>query len=146
MSNGIEVLVVSPGLPYPPNWGFGTRVYQLLRALAVDNAVTLLCYARPEQQQDAAGLREFCKDVRVVVRDPGSGVRRRLRQARSLLSGSPFHASALKTAQMQAALDDCLRSTAFDVVQIESSQMACLRYGTTAALVLDEHNVESELL
>jgi glycosyltransferase involved in cell wall biosynthesis len=145
-SRRLEVLVVSPDLPYPPSWGFGMRVYQLLRALAAESSVTLLCYARPDLAHYADALRAFCKEVRVVVREPGNELRRRARQARSLLSPAPFHASALRTAEMQAALEDCLRSTAFDVVQIESSQLASLRYPTAAALVLDEHNVESELL
>jgi sugar transferase (PEP-CTERM/EpsH1 system associated) len=146
MTKPLRVLVVSPDLPYPPSWGFGVRVYQLLRALAAESSVTLLCYARPDMVHNGEPLREFCTEVRVVPRNPASNLRRRAGQARSLLSATPFHASGLRTAPLQAALDDCLRSTAFDVVQLESSQLASLRYRTAAALVIDEHNIESELL
>jgi polysaccharide biosynthesis protein PslH len=142
----LRVLVVSPDLPYPPSWGFGMRVYQLLRALARQNEVTLLCYVRPDLAHHAGPLREICAEVRLVPREPGSDLRRRAGQVRSLLSATPYHAGGLRTAPMQAALDECLRSTPFDVVQLESSQLASLRYRTGAALVIDEHNVESELL
>jgi polysaccharide biosynthesis protein PslH len=145
-SRPLEVLVVSPDLPYPPGWGFGMRVYQLLRAVAAEHSVTLLCYAPPDLAHHAEPLREFCKEVKVVPREPENKLRRRAGQVRSLLSAVPFHASGLRTAQLQAALDECLRSTAFDVVQLESSQLVSLRYRTRAALVIDEHNIESELL
>ncbi|MFL6127518.1 MAG: glycosyltransferase family 4 protein [Mycobacteriales bacterium] len=145
-SERLAVLVVAPDLPYPPSWGFGMRVYQLVRALAADHSVTLLCHARPDLVHFAEPLRAFCTEVRVVERAPEPGLARRVRQARSLLSATPYHASGMRTRQLQAALDDCLRATDFGVVQIESSPLAGLRYRTGAALVLDEHNVESELL
>ena len=47
---------------------------------------------------------------------------------------------------MQAAVDSLLAEQPFDIVQIESLQMACFRLRTAARVVLDEHNVEYELL
>ena len=47
---------------------------------------------------------------------------------------------------MQAAIDSLLAERRFDIVQIESSQMACFRLRTGARVVLDEHNIEYELL
>jgi polysaccharide biosynthesis protein PslH len=141
----LNILIVTPDLPYPPSWGFGMRVYQLSRFLGTDNSVTILSYARPDEETAVDVLRSFC-DVRVVPRQPIAEARRRLLQARSLLSPSPFHGGELTTTAMQAAIDHCLASAAFDIVQIESSQMAGFRFRTEAALVLDEHNIESELL
>jgi glycosyltransferase involved in cell wall biosynthesis len=47
---------------------------------------------------------------------------------------------------MQAELDRLLASQEFDLVQVESVQMMGLRVNGICPVVLDEHNVESELL
>ncbi len=140
------MLVVSPDLPYPPAWGFGRRVYQLTRSLAAQHHVTMLCYARSEEQDFAEPLREFCSEVRLVPREPTLHLRKRLRQAVSVVTPEPYHSSGLRDPRMQSALDECLADGRFDAVQVESSQMSFLRYRTSAPLVLDEHNIESELL
>jgi len=47
---------------------------------------------------------------------------------------------------MQEAIDMILASRRFDIVQVESSQMAEFNFGSQALIVLDEHNIEYELL
>ncbi|MGZ4664044.1 MAG: glycosyltransferase, partial [Frankiaceae bacterium] len=142
----LRVLVVSPYCPYPPVWGAATRVYQLIRHLSGQHAVTLLSYANPGDGSARQRLLEICDDVRLVPNDPRSGWKRRNLQARSLLDRTPFRVREYCTQQMQAAIHECLRGGRYDVVQIESSPMTCFEYATDAPLVLDEHNIESELL
>ncbi|MGH9076249.1 MAG: glycosyltransferase family 4 protein [Acidimicrobiales bacterium] len=142
----LRILVLSPDLPYPPSWGFGTRVYQLVRHLAEHHDVTLLCYARPDQESSAVALREVCADVRMVRRPAPGLIARRSGQLRSLLSTATFQAQELRSRGMQAALDELLGGAGFDVVQVESTYMGGFRFGTGAAVVLDEHNIEYELL
>jgi glycosyltransferase involved in cell wall biosynthesis len=47
---------------------------------------------------------------------------------------------------MQRALDDVTGRDGFDVIQVESSQMAGLTFPRGPLLVLDEHNVEHDLI
>ena len=47
---------------------------------------------------------------------------------------------------MQQKLDELMKRERFDVVQIESSQLAGYSFDPRAATVLDEHNIEYELL
>ena len=47
---------------------------------------------------------------------------------------------------MQAALDRLLAEEPFDIIQVESSQMAGFDFDGQAAVLLDEHNIEYELL
>ena len=42
MTERKRVLFVSPHLPSPPSWGFGMRVYQLVRQVARHHDVTFL--------------------------------------------------------------------------------------------------------
>jgi polysaccharide biosynthesis protein PslH len=140
-----RVLVLSPGLPMP-TWGSGTRVHQLARHLSSDHDVTVLSYADPSEEAVVAPLRDLCRDVRLVPTRPDGPITRRARQVLSIASPAPFHARELYGARMQAALDSLLAERPFDIVQIETSQMTCFRLRTDARVVLDEHNVESELL
>lgn len=145
MSSRKRVLFVSPHLPSPPSWGFGMRVYQLVRQVAASHDVTFLSYQHEDQSLDAGDLGRLCEDVQLVPRSYRSTQRRRGRQVLSLLGGAPFHSRELFTPRLQTAIDRCL-DRGFDVVQVESSPMMCFRYAGSAALVLDEHNVESEIL
>ena len=47
---------------------------------------------------------------------------------------------------MQQKLDELMSQQRFDVVQIESSQLAAFALDPRSVRVLDEHNIEYELL
>jgi len=142
----LRVLVVSPYCPYPPTWGAATRVYQLIRHLSARHSVTLVSYASPGAADARQRLLEICDDVRLVPQEPRPGWRRRQLQARSLFDRTPFRVRENRSRRMQTVIEECLRGGGYDVVQIESSTMTCFEYATDAPLVLDEHNIESELL
>jgi sugar transferase (PEP-CTERM/EpsH1 system associated) len=142
----LRILVVSPYFPWPPTSGGAMRVYQLVRELARRNSVTLLTYRTSGPDLPPSELGDLCEEVRTVPRQDLAGLRRRLRQVRSLLSAQPFHGSELYSEQMQAAIDEVLIRKTFDIVQVEASPMMCFRFDTTARLVLNEHNIESEVL
>ncbi len=145
MSERKRVLFVSPHLPSPPSWGFGMRVYQLVRQVARHHDVTFLSYQHDDQHVSAGDLGEVCSDLVLVPRSYRTTQVRRGRQVVSLLGRGPFHGRELFTRRMQDTIDRCLRQP-FDVVQVESSPMMSFRYRTSGAVVLDEHNVESEIL
>lgn len=150
----LRILIVTPSLPYPPIWGFGMRVYQLLRLLSARHHVSLLTYATPDDAGRVAALAEVCGAVHTVPSfQPEVGNSRRAQLA-SLVSPISYQRWRLRSRAMQTAIDRLLVRERFDVVQVESSQMAGFRFGTgvlarrpTRPLVLlDEHNIEYELL
>jgi sugar transferase (PEP-CTERM/EpsH1 system associated) len=141
----LRVLIVTPQLPYPPVWGFGTRVFQLARHLAERQHVTMLALAQPQQTDEPALLQPHIARLEVVRLSTSSTISKRTRQASSVASQLPFHARQLRINSFQAALDRLL-SEDFDVVLLESSQVSALRLPSTVRTVVDEHNVESELL
>ncbi len=140
-----RLLLVSPSLPYPRHWGFAVRVYEMIRHLSATHRVTLLAYGGPEARAAAAPLALMCEDIRLVP-EPSRPGRKRLRQAASILGRASYQLLAHHSALMQSEIDRLLATGAFDVVQVESSQMACFEFATPATLVLDEHNLEYELL
>jgi sugar transferase (PEP-CTERM/EpsH1 system associated) len=145
-STRLRILIVTPSLPYPLVWGFGIRVYQIVRYLAQRHDVTLLAYAGREDQDSLAAVRDTGATVRVVIRDEPPTVDKRKAQLGSLLSTASFQRQSLRSSAMQAAIDNLLASESFDVIQVESSQMTGFHFRSQSPLLVDEHNIEYELL
>ncbi len=145
-SRRLRILVLTPSLPYPPIWGFGTRVYQFLRLLAARHAVSLLTYEEPGERDKVKALADLGVSVHTVPRNAETERRKRLAQLWSVFSPMSYQRRNLHSRSMQAALDALSSAERFDIIQVESSQLASFTFDSRAALVLDEHNVEYELL
>jgi glycosyltransferase involved in cell wall biosynthesis len=141
----MKVLMISPQFPAPPRSGFTMRVYQLARQLALRHDVTLLSYASAEEQRDVADLTDRGIRVEVIERQEASHAAKRVAQARSALSSQPFSCRAIRSEQMQDAIDGLCASEHFDVVHLESSMLCTFAFPPGVRLVLDEHNIEYEL-
>jgi polysaccharide biosynthesis protein PslH len=139
----MRILLLSPVLPYPPTWGFVTRVYQFLRLLSSRHSVTLLTYADRDDSEDVARLRELCTAVHTIPLERGN---KRLGQLRSMVSPVSFLWRSHFSPLMQQRLNQLTEKQQFDLIQVESSQLACFDFPDGPALVLDEHNIEYELL
>jgi polysaccharide biosynthesis protein PslH len=139
----LNVLVLSAHLPYPPRWGFGTRVFQLMRQVASRHDATLLCYASAGDESVERLREEF--PVEAVARDAQSEREKRLTQLRSLASRLPYDCYTTHSAEMQVAIDRLCASRRFDVVQLESTLLAPFRLPPGTPVVLDEHNVDYEV-
>jgi polysaccharide biosynthesis protein PslH len=141
---GLRILLVTPGLSYPPSDGFSIRVTGLLRELARRHHVTLLTY--DSAGGDSVALRDLGVDVHLVPRGDG-----RLQLWRWLSVASPrsFRSRYYYSAAMQQAIRAVLLADRFDVVQFESTELWAFDFrspGSRHAVVLDAHNVFSELL
>jgi polysaccharide biosynthesis protein PslH len=139
----VNILVVSTRFPFPPRWGFATRVVELARQLSARHRVTLLSYAAPgdeDSESPDAGL-----TVEIVRRDLQTTVAKRRDQALSLVSRMPFECRAAYSREFQAAIDRLSAMTPFDLVQLESPLVADFRFPRAAQVVLDEHNIEYEV-
>jgi glycosyltransferase involved in cell wall biosynthesis len=141
----MKVLVVAPWLPYPPHsWGAAMRCYEILRVLAERHDVNLLAYAGADQAASAAALEEMGIGVTTVDVPPMEG-HKRLAQAGSLLTTTSFEVLRVRSRKMQAAIDAAASALNPDVILVECSQMACFQFPATAALIVDEQNIEFEL-
>lgn len=147
-TDGLRILLLTPSLPYPPIWGFGIRVYQLVRELSCRHRVTLLTYGNendPTDRENADVMRGVCAEVSLVPPHVPPGGKRGM-QALSLFSTRSFQTASLLSPAMQRALTRLLGENRFDIIQAESSQIAGFDFGRDVPLVLDEHNLEYELL
>jgi sugar transferase (PEP-CTERM/EpsH1 system associated) len=140
----MNLLFLTPQLPYPPEHGGALRAYNLIRALAQHHHITLLSFVRsPADLEQAGPLRDYCQRIEVVPAPTRSPWRRALS---AFLSPEPDLALRLVSAEFQARLDALLREKHFDVIQIEEIMLA--RYGLALnvvprpRLVFDTYNAE----
>jgi len=137
-----RILIVCPEPPAPPTWGFALRVYNLARELSRHHDVSLLTYDTGDPTRDWAHLAELF----TVHSVPAPARAKRQAQLRSLGSRTSFHCGRLLSQPMQQAITDLVAREHFDVIQVESSQMAGFAFPAGPVLVLDEHNIEHDLL
>lgn len=137
--------MLTPYAPYPPRFGGAVRVYHLVRMLAREHQVHLLCFASPEERAAVGPLRDICADVETVDHPPGAR-RKRLYQLRSVVV-RPYSYYTSYSPVMAATLARLLAQRRFDLVQLEFGDMApYYEVPATIPRVLDEHNVEYQLL
>jgi len=145
-SNRLHILIVTPSLPWPLVWGFGIRVYQIIRYLAQRHDVSVLAYAGPDDEDGASALQQTGATIHTVVRDEPSTAAKRQAQLTSLFAPASFQWQSLESKAMQTAIDRLLAAERFDVIQVESSQMCGFEFKFPGPLLVDEHNIEYELL
>jgi sugar transferase (PEP-CTERM/EpsH1 system associated) len=142
----LKILVVTPSVPYPPNWGFGIRVFNLLRELAQTNSVSLVCFAAEGDGDKVRELLKFCEAVHTVPSPLANNVIKRGRQLRSTFSRRSFQSTGTHSGEMVRLMRQVLAEGDFDLVQLESSQLVSSFPSCSMPIVLDEHNIEYELL
>ena len=142
----MRVLIFTPSLPYPPIWGFGIRVYEFVRLLSRRHQVSVVTYAEPGEEEKVAAVAAVCNAVHTVLRVPETERSKRLAQLSSTWSRDSYQRRSLFSPGMQRKLDEVTNRERFDVVQIESSQLAGFSFDPRVVSVLDEHNIEYELL
>ena len=139
----MNILVLSPYVPYPPSFGGSVRIYHLIRQLSRRHAVHLLTYREEAGGGDLQGLAPYCKTITVVPRVVAD---KRRQQWLSLLSPRSFQWRFHTSRAMQAAIDRVTREQRIDWILVEFSQMAGFRFPQGVPVVLDEHNVEFDAL
>jgi glycosyltransferase involved in cell wall biosynthesis len=139
----MQVLVLTPYIPFPPAFGGSVRIYHLIRQLSAHHQVHLLSFREEMGTGDPRGLEPFCRTITLIPRRTGN---KRLLQARSLLSRYSFQRRFHYSRQMQEELDRLVSKQAIDLILVEFSQMAGYRFPKGIPLVVDEHNIEFDIL
>lgn len=137
----MNILLLTDGVPYPPDSGPRVKTYQLIRYLATRHRVTLVCLGRdPGERELAAALLPLCAAVHVVP--AVSSLRRRV----GALFGRLPHAVACPDSPELHALLARLVAEAgagaapFDLVHAD--QLAVTPYAEALPLprLFDAHN------
>ena len=135
-------LVVAPWVPFPPVFGSAVRTFHSIRMLASFSDVTLLSYGSAADDDGVTSIRRFCERVEVV---PSGRRSSSIRRVRSMVSRHSFQYLAAWSVEMQEAIDELGREMSFDVAKVDMTPMGRFRLPSTAAHILDLHNLEHEV-
>lgn len=144
----MDILFVTPDLPYPLHNGGKIRTYSLLHNLAKHHNVTLVSYDKhPHDTTRKPVFDEFCKDVIIVPLEKRQTIdEKRKVQLLSILSTKPYQYYSSYSPRMQAAIDDVISKNDFDLVHVETAHIGYHSFPRSIPRVLDEQNVEYDLL
>lgn len=124
-----KILFLTSQLPYPPHQGGAIRTYNMIVNLAPRHEIHLLSFVNsPDDVERAAPLHQYCRTIEVVPVPRRSTLKRLLT---TLFSSLPDMALRLPSAEFHSKLATRLESGNFDVVQVESIEMAPYAMGDT---------------
>ena len=148
----MRILFITDTLPYPPVSGNRLRVYHLCRQIAREHEVWLIAGARSAEEAESPGvahMREFCREVIVVVREQYSKLQHVPGLVRYALAGRPLEHKFEHSQAMEDAIRRVTAAHEFDIVHIEPSYSALYREALSqrehARVVLGFHNIEFQL-
>jgi glycosyltransferase involved in cell wall biosynthesis len=114
----MKILFLSNWFPYPPTNGAKIRIYNLIRQLADNHEITLLCLARTVSLDEArthlSHMEQFCRSVEVVAARPFAS--KGVAAGRGLVSFKPRSVVQTYTPEMAQLVDDRSGSQTYDVV------------------------------
>lgn len=145
----MNILFLTPYLPYPLNNGGLIRVFHLLTNIAKRHQVTLLCM-EPDNDTQREGIKIIqglginTKLIQVAANQKKAN--KRLYQLISLFTKKPYQYFQYHSIQMQDAITKHLTSNEFDLLMVEFSQMGYYDIATDIPKYVDQHNVEYEIM
>jgi glycosyltransferase involved in cell wall biosynthesis len=142
----MNLLFLTPSLPYPPDQGTAIRNWGLISGLALRHRVTLLTFAHPHQDIHST-LRTVCARVETVL---PSARKATDRLYTLLFSRRPDLQDRLGSREFYRRLRQILTEEKFDVIHIEGLEMAtyaiAIRHSAwldhSPTLIFDAHNAE----
>jgi polysaccharide biosynthesis protein PslH len=143
----MNILFLTPQLPYPPRQGTTIRNYNLILHLAQRHTIDLLTFLAPGEELAAGSpLHSLCRKV-AAVPQPARSSRRRA--VDTLTTLTPDMGLRLESPAMWDLVRTWTVQTAYDLVQVEGIELA--QYGMAVgghkarrapALIFDNHNCE----
>jgi sugar transferase (PEP-CTERM/EpsH1 system associated) len=143
----LNVLLLSPWLPWPPFDGARIRIFETLRYLSRRHRITLLAAVRhPEEVAQTAALRDVCERiVTVILPHTIHAVLRRL--AMGSLRRMPLVQSFHYDPNFARTVRELTSQEAYDIIHIEfpflTPYLTAVSPQSRAKKILSMHNIES---
>ena len=146
----LNILIITPQIPYPPQQGASLRNWHIIRSLAQNHTVSLLSFQEPDQETDPSVIQllySTCENA-TFIPTPDHTIGRRLTHL--VTSPYPDMGHRLQSDPFTAALQTLLTDHAFDIVQIEGIELArtidtIRQHSPHSKIIFDNHNAETAL-
>ena len=137
-----RILFIARSLPEPADDGYRIRVRALASGLAKRHEVTLIGHADAAPDASVAALRADGIDARWT---PMLHHQTSVRRLRRLATGRPWFTRSAEDPGLRSVVAQVLAERRFDLIQLESSEFAGIELPPRTPVVIDEHNIWSEL-
>ena len=145
----MNILFLTPYVPYPLNNGGLIRVHHLLLNLGKKHKVTAICM-EPDNDAQAQGIDVFKEhgiEIKTVpVANSQKQGLKRIFQLLSLVSSKPYQHKQYYSKAMQAEISKHLQPGNYDLLMVEFSQMGYYKLNSNIPSFVDQHNVEYEIM
>ncbi len=138
----MDILLLTPQLPYPPRQGTTMRNFGLIHYLAQRHRLDLITFLAPGETLAADNpLHALCHHI-VALPQPQRTLAARLRD--TLTSPYPDMALRLEDPAMHQAVQRALAAHPYDILQIEGIELAqyARHAPRSARVIFDDHNCE----
>ena len=141
----LDILMVLPYFPYPPESGGRTRSFYLIQHLSEIDNVSLLVFLRDsEELQHLEALKPFCKDIHVVQRNRPFSPKTWLRY---ICCDRSFYETIYWSEAAVGMLKELICHHSYDVVHLECSYLGqYLRFLPPGFRFLLDPNIEYRIL
>ncbi|MFC2029470.1 glycosyltransferase [Chloroflexota bacterium] len=125
----MRILCLASRLPYPPNRGDRLRAYNFIRELSGEHDLSLVSFiSRDSEMEHAQALRDYCQDVRVVLKDQSASA---ITAVGNAWRREPLQAQYYRSRAMRALIGQVLDESDFDVIYVHLFRMAPYAEGLT---------------
>ena len=139
----MNILIVSSYLPYPLHSGGQVRLYNLMKSLAKNHTLTLVCEKRIHQTPaDIDAVKKLCKEVYTVDRKRQWTLSHVIKTG---FSSYPFLMVGHNHHEMKAHIADLLKNNSYDLIHVETFYVRQNLPETDIPIVLTEHNLEYQV-
>jgi glycosyltransferase involved in cell wall biosynthesis len=139
----MNILIVSSYLPYPLHSGGQVRLYNLMKHLAKNHTLTLVCEKRAHQTpSDIQAVKKLCKEVYTVDRKKQWTIGHIFATG---FSSYPFLMIGHTHHEMKKIISELLDLNTYDLIHAETFYIRQNLPETKLPIVLAEHNVEYQV-
>lgn len=144
----MNILILTPDIPYPTASGAAIRNYGIIRGLADEgHHITLLTFVESDVDKANNPLYQICDEVYTV----SLPTRSKIERITNLLTTSKADIELrLANDDFEKTLIDLLQNKPYDVIQFSGIELGCYlstiqHHQTTAKVIYDALNAEAEL-
>lgn len=143
----MQILILTPQLPYPPQQGTTLRNFNIISNLAQRHTIDLITFLSPGQKlEHDSPLYQLCRRIDTIPQ-PTRALSQRARD--TLFSPLPDMGLRLESVEMHRLVQQRMQETHYDVVQVEGIELAqygilfrAPRVSTGYKVIFDDHNCE----
>jgi glycosyltransferase involved in cell wall biosynthesis len=130
----MNILMLSPVFPFPPDDGDRLRIFYFLKQLSKKHDIYLACFSAPQDEKHVDELKKYCAGVSCI---PMTKAEIFTKAIESVFSGMPVNAGAYKNKKMRRLVASIMHIKKIDLIFAYRMRMAQYAEGIEIPKVID---------